>query len=166
MSEIVDKTKHFVSKLLTEELDPKFLYHNLRHTERVVKSTKELLNYYNLGDTENEQLLLAAWFHDVGHINGHEDHEESSCKLASDFLREQGYDQKGIHQVCTLIMATKMYSEPQTLPEEIIRDADMSHFAKRSYWETTDFLKEEFKLKDLSHKLHLKFRIFSWTSFL
>ena len=29
--------------------------------------------------------------------------------------------------------------------EGIIRDADISHFAKKSYWETTDFLKEELK---------------------
>ena len=61
MSEIVEKTKHFVSELLTEELDSRFLYHNLRHTQRVVKSTKELLNYYNLEEVENERLLLAAW---------------------------------------------------------------------------------------------------------
>jgi len=145
MSEIVDKTKHFVSNLLTEELDSKFLYHNLRHTERVVKSTKELLNHYNLDDAKTEQLLLAAWFHDVGHVHGHEGHEENSCRLASNFLKEQGYDQKGIHEVCSLIMATKMCNEPNTLSEQIIRDADMSHFAKRSYWETTDFLKDELK---------------------
>nr|WP_297787117.1 Pycsar system effector family protein [uncultured Allomuricauda sp.] len=145
MSEIVEKTKHFVSKLLTEELDSKFLYHNLRHTQRVVKSTKELLNYYNLEDVENERLLVAAWFHDVGHIKGWEDHEESSCEIATDFLKENDYDSKGIEEVCSLIMATKMYHEPTNLMESIIRDADVSHFAKKSYWETTDFLKDELK---------------------
>tara|TARA_R110000764_G_scaffold1503_1_gene5991 strand:+ start:41546 stop:42739 length:1194 start_codon:yes stop_codon:yes gene_type:complete len=145
MSEIVEKTKHFVSKLLTEKLDSRFLYHNLRHTQRVVKSTKELLNYYNLEEVENERLLLASWFHDVGHIKGWEDHEESSCVIARDFLDKNGYDPKGIEQVCSLIMATKMCKEPSNLLEGIIRDADISHFAKKSYWETTDFLKEELK---------------------
>ena len=145
MSEIVEKTKHFVSKLLTEELDSKFLYHNLRHTERVVKSTKELLNFYKLEEVDNERLLLAAWFHDVGHINGWEDHEESSCEIAKEFLKENDYDAEGIDQVCSLIIVTKMCNEPSNLLEEIIRDADTSHFAKKSYWETTDFLKEELK---------------------
>jgi len=145
MSEIVEKTKHFVSKLLTEKLDSKFLYHNLRHTQRVVKSTKELLNFYKLKEVENERLLLAAWFHDVGHINGREDHEESSCEIAKKFLNENDYDTDGIEQVCSLIMVTKMYNKPSNLMEGIIRDADTSHFAKKSYWETTDFLKQELK---------------------
>ncbi|MBA4744946.1 MAG: HD domain-containing protein [Muricauda sp.] len=145
MSEIVEKTKHFVSKLLTEELDPRFLYHNLRHTQRVVKSTKELLNYYKLERVENERLLLAAWFHDVGHVKGWKDHEENSCEIARDFLGKNGYDPEGIEQVCSLIMVTKMCNEPTNLMEGIIRDADISHFAKKSYWETTDFLKEELR---------------------
>ncbi|NDV15138.1 HD domain-containing protein [Muricauda sp. TY007] len=145
MSEIVEKTKHFVSKLLTEELDSRFLYHNLRHTQRVVKSTKELLNYYNLDEAENERLLLAAWFHDVGHIKGWENHEENSCEIARDFLGKNDYDPEGIEQVCSLIMVTNMCNEPTNLMEGIIRDADISHFAKKSYWETTDFLKEELR---------------------
>ncbi|MEO0571430.1 MAG: Pycsar system effector family protein, partial [Bacteroidota bacterium] len=35
---------------------------------------------------------------------------------------------------------------PTNLMEEIIRDADASHFSQKSYWETTDFLKEELEL--------------------
>ena len=155
MSEIVEKTEHFVSELLTEKLDSRFVYHNLRHTQRVVKSTKELLNYYNLGETENERLLLAAWLHDVGHTKGWENHEENSCIIARDFLQKHGYDPKGIEEVCSLIMVTKMCNEPSNLMEGIIRDADTSHFAKKSYWETTDFLKEELKalgVADYSNK--------------
>ncbi|MBW8242207.1 HD domain-containing protein [Muricauda oceani] len=155
MSEIVEKTEHFVSELLTEKLDSRFVYHNLRHTQRVVKSTKELLNYYNLGETENERLLLAAWLHDVGHTKGWENHEENSCIIARDFLQKNGYDPKGIEEVCSLIMVTKMCNEPSNLMEGIIRDADTSHFAKKSYWETTDFLKEELKalgVADYSNK--------------
>jgi len=41
MSDILQKTEHFVTDLLTNELDANYLYHNLRHTQRVVKSTKE-----------------------------------------------------------------------------------------------------------------------------
>ncbi|HBU76600.1 MAG TPA: phosphohydrolase [Muricauda sp.] len=155
MSEIVEKTEHFVSELLTEELDARFLYHNLRHTQRVVKSTKELLNYYNLSEVENERLMLAAWLHDTGHTKGWENHEENSCEIARDFLQKNDYDPEGIEQVCSLIMVTKMCNEPSNLMEGIIRDADISHFAKKSYWETTDFLKEELKalgVADYSNK--------------
>ncbi len=143
MSEIIEKTETFVIELLEKELNPKFLYHNLRHTQRVVKSTKELLNNYGLTDLENEQLLLAAWFHDTGYTKGVKNHEENSCSIAKDFLTEQQYDSAAIEAICNDIMATKRYHEPSTLREEIIRDADSSHFAQKSYWETTDFLKEE-----------------------
>lgn len=145
MSEIVEKAECFVSEILEKELNPKFLYHNLRHTQRVVKSTKELLNFYNLDDAEVEKLLLTAWFHDTGYTKSTENHEEASCKIATSFLEDNNYDTKDIEQICTCIMATKRYHEPTNLHEEIIRDADASHFAQKSYWETTDFLKEELK---------------------
>ncbi|KQC30992.1 Pycsar system effector family protein [Flagellimonas eckloniae] len=145
MSEIVEKAECFVSEILEKELNPKFLYHNLRHTQRVVKSTKELLNFYNLGEAEVEKLLLTAWFHDTGYTKSTENHEEASCKIATSFLEDNNYDTKDIEQICSCIMATKRYHEPTNLHEEIIRDADASHFAQKSYWETTDFLKEELK---------------------
>lgn len=145
MSEIVEKTERFVTELLSEKLDPRFLYHNLRHTQRVVKSTKELLNFYDLGDEENEWLLLASWLHDIGYIEGPENHEESSANMAASFLKENGYNDTGTKQVCSLILATKMSHEPENLLEEIIRDADISHFAQKSYWETTDYLRDELK---------------------
>ncbi len=150
MSEIVEKAKLFASKLLKNDLDSRFLYHNLRHTQRVVKSTKELLNFYDLTEEEQEKLLLTAWLHDTGYVAGRLNHEEASCKTASDFLKENGYKAADIEEVCRLIMATKRHYEPQTLSEQIIRDADSSHFAKKSYWETTDFLREELKELDVA----------------
>ncbi|PRX56505.1 Pycsar system effector family protein [Flagellimonas meridianipacifica] len=143
MSEIIGKAETHVTELLEKELDPKFLYHNLRHTQRVVKSTKELLNNYDLPELEKEKLVLAAWFHDTGYTKGVNDHEENSCDIAKEFLSEHNYAADAIETICDDIMATKRFYEPQKLSEKIIRDADSSHFAQKSYWETTDFLKEE-----------------------
>ncbi|MCL6267585.1 Pycsar system effector family protein [Flagellimonas myxillae] len=143
MSEIVEKAENFVTEILENQLDSKFLYHNLKHTQRVVKSTKELLNFYNLAPEEEEKLLLTAWFHDTGYTRGVDNHEEASCKIAKDFLVGEQYNTEGIEQICASILATKRYHEPTNLNEEIIRDADASHFSQKSYWETTDFLKEE-----------------------
>ena len=64
MSNILEKTQQFVVELLTNRLDKRFLYHNLRHTQRVVKSTKELLESCSLSNQERELLQLVAWFHD------------------------------------------------------------------------------------------------------
>ncbi|MDT0606683.1 Pycsar system effector family protein [Croceitalea rosinachiae] len=146
MSEIVQKAEDFVTDLLENKLDQNYLYHNLKHTQRVVKSTKELLTFYNLPETENEQVLVAAWFHDTGYTRGTTEHEATSCKIAADFLKEVSYDENNIAHISSIIMATKRHYEPTNLHEEIIRDADASHFAQKSYWETTDYLKEELEL--------------------
>lgn len=150
MPDIVQKTEEFVTDILLNKLDKKFLYHNLKHTQRVVKSTEELLEHYNLSETENEQLMLAAWFHDVGYSQGTENHEEKSCQMARKFFQDENYDADGIATIERLIMATKMGYEPQSLDEEIIRDADASHFGQKSYWQTTGFLREELKLLDIA----------------
>ncbi|WP_350293499.1 Pycsar system effector family protein [uncultured Croceitalea sp.] len=151
MPEIVQKAKDFVTKILEDKLDKKFLYHNLKHTQRVVKSTIELLENHELNDKENEELLVAAWFHDTGYTTGTENHEEASCKIASEFLIKEGWAEDGIKKIGGLIMATKRHHMPQNLQEEILRDADSSHFAQKSYWETTDFLKEELKQLEIAN---------------
>ncbi|MGB5819720.1 MAG: Pycsar system effector family protein [Saonia sp.] len=151
MSEILEKTEAFVTDLLTKKLDSKYLYHNLKHTKRVVKSTKEILNSYNLDEKQNEILLLATWLHDTGYTRGTVEHEESSSAIAKEFLEAQGYDKDAIQMVRNLIVATKRYYEPKTLSEEIIRDADASHFGQKSYWETSDFLREELSLLGIAH---------------
>ncbi|AKA34696.1 Pycsar system effector family protein [Flagellimonas lutaonensis] len=143
MSSIVEKTEAFVSDLLTHELSEKYLYHNLRHTQRVVKNTKELLEHYGLNDSKQELLLLGAWLHDIGYTKGHTKHEEKSCAIAERFLTDQQYDNDKIAEVKKLIMATERHYEPQTLEEEIIRDADASHLGSKSYLETSELLREE-----------------------
>ena len=146
MSNIIEKTKVFATDLLTNSLDPKHLYHNLRHTERVVKSTEELLDAHTLSDEDKEVLILAAWLHDTGYTKGTANHEESSCDIATTFLGKEGYDSKKIQKVTDVIKATKRRYAPVTLLEKIIRDADCSHFGQKSYMETSEYLREELAL--------------------
>lgn len=147
MSDIVQKTEQFAVKILSEKLDPSFLYHNLTHTRRVVKSVHELLGQHQLSDSESQALLLAAWLHDTGYTKGTTDHEEQSCIIAKEFLEGQGAEKKLVEDVCRLIMCTKMDMEPKTLPEKILKDADASHFAKSSYMEISNMLREEWALQ-------------------
>ncbi|MEH6680605.1 MAG: Pycsar system effector family protein [Sediminicola sp.] len=149
MSDILEKTEAFVTDLLSNDLHPDYLYHNLRHTQRVVKSTKELLNFYHPDTKETEALTLAAWFHDTGYTKGRKDHESTSCVIARDFLKKNGQSEESITAVERYIMATKRGYEPQTLSEEIMRDADSSHFAQKSYLETSEMLREELSRMDI-----------------
>jgi len=150
MSDILQKTEQYAVDLLTNQLDSKYRYHNLKHTQRVVKSTKELLNHHELPEEEKEALILTAWLHDTGYTQGSEEHEKSSCVIARKFLKEQGVKESMIKKVETYIMATKRYYEPTSKQEEIIRDADCSHFGKKSYWETAEQLKTELDLLEIA----------------
>jgi len=146
MSEIIAKTEKFVTDLLSQELDPKYLYHNLRHTQRVVKSSEELSNSQDVTKEDKEILLLATWLHDTGYTKGSEGHEENSCLIAREFLGKLGYESKLITKVESCILATKRHHEPVNMLEKIIRDADSSHLAQNSYLETTELLREELSL--------------------
>ena len=146
MTDILGKTEEYVTDLLTDKLDPDYLYHNLRHTQRVVKNTKELVEHYGLKGKESETITLAAWLHDTGYTQGFNNHEEASCKIASKFLKGHRYDETAIQDICKLIMATKRYHEPENLAEEILRDADSSHLSSDSYVETSELLREELSL--------------------
>ncbi|HET8735505.1 MAG TPA: Pycsar system effector family protein [Pricia sp.] len=143
MSDLIKKTEDFVTELLTKQLDPNYLYHNLRHTQRVVKNTKELLDHYTLNATEKGTLTLAAWLHDTGYTQGYENHEAASCKIAEAFLTEKDCEKERIEQIQGLIMATQREYKPQNLMEEIIRDADASHLGSDSFAETSEMLREE-----------------------
>jgi predicted metal-dependent HD superfamily phosphohydrolase len=150
MSDIVEKVKFFATDLLTNSLDPKHLYHNLRHTERVVKSTKELLDAHDLSADDKEVLLLTAWLHDLGYTRATDNHEENSCLISSEFLNKQEYSAEKIQKVTDCIKATKRHHEPKNLLEKIIRDADCSHFAQKSYLETSEYLREELSLFEIA----------------
>lgn len=149
MSDIIEKAEQFANELLSKKLDASFTYHNLTHTKRVVKSVHELLGQHQLNKDDNESLLLAAWLHDTGYTEGIEEHEARSCAIAKKFLGSEGYEKKSIEEVCRLIMSTKMGAVPKTLTEKILKDADASHFAKNSYMETSNLLREEWELQGL-----------------
>jgi len=146
MPDLLSKTEDFATNLLVNELDNNYLYHNLRHTQRVVKSSKELLQFYTLKDNENDAIVLAAWLHDTGYTKGTENHEQQSCEIARQFLEEQKCNLNQIEKVSSLIMATKRGYEPKNLLEEIIRDADASHLGQSSYTDTSEMLRQELSL--------------------
>ncbi|MGB3144007.1 MAG: Pycsar system effector family protein [Maribacter sp.] len=143
MSTIVSQAEDFATQKLSSDSSPSYLYHNLRHTQRVVNSTIELVDGEEVGEKDAEILQVAAWFHDLGYTVSYDNHEEESCALAKEFLRDKKVSEKFIDQVCELIMATKKDYEPNNTMEEIIRDADSSHFSVKNFLATSELLREE-----------------------
>jgi len=151
MSQLIDKTYDYVEKLLTEELPADFLYHNLTHTKRVFKSTKEIIKNSSISEEDTEVLLLTALLHDIGYVKGCENHEERSVEMGTAFLRENNADEAIIDKVSQCVMATRFDVEPTNELERIIRDADASHFAKDYFQEASEFLRLEWKKQGLKN---------------
>jgi len=151
MADILERVNQFVLQLFTEKLPNTFIYHNYNHTQRVVKSTKELIENSEINVKEEQALLLAAWLHDTGYTVKYKGHEEESIKIAEAFLTEENVDTETIKMVKDYIDNTRMSAIPKTLPEKIIKDADSSHLAKEYFEETTEFLRQELRIQNRSN---------------
>ena len=147
MTALVDKAHDHITQLFLEELPTTCLYHNLVHTKRVLKSTKEILVETPLTDEQKEIIHIALLFHDTGYTRGNVDHEERSAEWAGKWLSAQGMDDTFIAEVKRLIMATRMEAKPKDLMEEVIRDADASHFGKEYFQEASEFLRIELRMQ-------------------
>lgn len=158
MDKIIEKTDQFVLNLFKNKLDEIYVYHNYTHTKRVVKSTQEIIDHTEIDVKDQQALLLAAWLHDTGYVEGAHEHEERSAQIAHDFLKKEDVSDDLIQQVQRLIRATKFNGQPTDELEEIIRDADASHFAKDYFKETTALLKKELELRGVANYTNKEWR--------
>lgn len=150
MSKLTETTEEFVFDLFKNELDQTYIYHNYTHTERVVRSLKEILDNIDIDEKDAEILTLAALLHDTGYTRTREGHEEESVKIATDFLEKNEVDSTTIEAVNECIMATKFKDSPKTSLGKIIRDADASHFGKKYFAEASEFLRKELEVQGIA----------------
>ncbi|MEJ2112332.1 MAG: DUF5706 domain-containing protein [Flavobacteriaceae bacterium] len=146
MDNLHKEVEIFVSNLLANKLSHLYVYHNLGHTRRVVKSIQEIIEGENISGADAENLIIAAWFHDTGFVEGCEDHEEKSAEIAKAFLSEKGIDERRIKDISSLILATKMDYEPKTLLEKAICDSDYGHFKDNEFVQISELLRNEWRL--------------------
>ena len=146
MNALLKQTEDYIVTLFKDKLAGTYLYHNYLHTERVVEAATEIADAIDLSKGDKEILMLAAWFHDAGYIDGADNHEKKSCAIAESFLSENSFPKKRTEQVTACIMATKLDHEPKGILEEIIKDADTAHLAKKYYFEANELLRHERRL--------------------
>lgn len=142
---LIQQSEEFVSKLLKDKLSNLYSYHNFNHTQSVVNATKELCDKEKVSTAERELLIVAAWFHDTGYVNGFENHENESVKIASEFLKDKNLSEEFITGVSKLISATAKEYVPQNQLEKIIKDADYIHIISDEYVSTCELLRLELK---------------------
>ena len=142
---LLQETEHYIGEYFAKHISPEYVFHDFEHTVQTVAAARTIGEGFQLDDHEIILLLLATWFHDTGYSEGPKDHEERSCNNADHFLRGKISD-ADLATVMALIRVTKVPQKPQTVLEQIICDADLSHLGMETYWDRTGKLRQEFIL--------------------
>nr|WP_315032866.1 Pycsar system effector family protein [uncultured Chryseobacterium sp.] len=146
---ILHKAKNYVEILFKDKLSSVYFYHNFIHTAYTVNKAEEIMKNTPVSEEDQEKVLVALWFHDTGYIECAKNHEERGVEIMKDFLQQENYPQAYIDDVAKLILATKITHEPQGLLEQIVKDADFSHFAGHDYNDISDALRKEWELTNV-----------------
>lgn len=142
-SEILVSVKAFAENILTN-LPPHYLYHNFAHTSLVVDTTWAIASEMGLSEKATENLLIAAWMHDLGYAKSTTDHETASIEMAQAFLESVDFPAKRIEKVIEYIDATRMPQMPKNEKQMVLCDADFAHCAATDFLEKSENLRLEF----------------------
>jgi predicted metal-dependent HD superfamily phosphohydrolase len=153
-TELVQNARQTAEELLKQIDNSLYCYHNINHTQFVVKNAIEIGSHSGLDKKDIETLVIAAWFHDVGYASGGAPgHEERGMEAAKIFLEENGVGKNRIEKVIGCIKATQMPQNPQNILEEVLCDADLANLGSEEFMIFSENLRKEFihlKNKNLS----------------
>jgi uncharacterized protein len=119
---------------LRNELPEHLPYHSVEHIEDVCTVAEHIGREENISEHEIKLLLTAARFHDAGFIFSPENHEETSCRIATETLPAYHYETADIELICGMIMATKIPQSPKSHLEEILADADLDYLGRDDFF--------------------------------
>lgn len=141
--ELLDQIKAHVAISFQTQSDNRLLYHNLVHTEQVVKAVVKIGNHYKLSDQDFFIVNAAAWFHDTGYLTSFEHHEATGAASSREFLAAKGVEPAVIDAIANCILATKMPQHPVSLLEQIVCDADLFHLGGSDFKERNKLMRKE-----------------------
>ncbi|MEM8926658.1 MAG: HD domain-containing protein [Bacteroidota bacterium] len=144
---IVLRAAVVVAQRIIAEQPKNRVFHNLHHTLTVLEGAGRIGRAENLTEEELEMVLLAAVFHDLGHIECYSGHEEASKRLANEWLIEQNYPKDRITTILGCIGATKIPQDPKNILEQVVCDADLVHLSFESYPIYREMLRSEWELE-------------------
>ena len=139
-----EQVKHFSLAFFNAPENQYLPYHNLVHTEGVVKAAIQIGNHYQLDDHDFFIVLAAAWFHDMGYFSADPaNHEKTGAEKAGIFLKDLDVDEQTITKVQECIRATRLPQSPANLLEQIVCDADMFHLGTDEFQERNKLMRKE-----------------------
>lgn len=141
------RVEEHLRRFFASQEDHSFVYHDLSHTEGVVKAAAQIANHYQLTERDFFIVMTAAWFHDTGYFEDYEHHETRSAELAGEFLQRESVDDATIQTVKGCILATRMPQAAQNRLEEIVCDADLFHLGTAEFADKNKLMRKEAEAK-------------------
>ena len=143
-STILEQAQHYVRNYFDHHVIENLYYHNIKHTEQVVEAATQIAQHYQLNDADFFTVSIAAWFHDIGYLNGGaKGHEERGARMAQAYLEGTGVEQSVIEDVSRCIIATQLPQRAVGLTEQILCDADLFHLGTDAFSERNKLMRKE-----------------------
>jgi uncharacterized protein len=138
--------KQYALQRLEDELAATLTYHSVAHTrDRVVPAAERIAQLEGIRAPEALLVSTAAWFHDLGYIERHEDNEIVGVRIAQKILPKFKYSVEQIRVISNIIMATRLPQTPHNLLESIMADADFESFGSEDFLEQMAAIRNEFE---------------------
>jgi predicted metal-dependent HD superfamily phosphohydrolase len=161
-TELILKARILAENTFAGKVFEKHNFHNLFHTQEVVRAAEIIGLKSELNEDELESVMIAAWLHDIGYEQGSQDHEAVAAARAKKMLEEAGAAVKKVSDVVEAIESTKMPQQPRSIVSKVLCDADLYHLSTEKCDENGEKLRDEWKslgFKDMQDTEWLQFNL-------
>jgi predicted metal-dependent HD superfamily phosphohydrolase len=147
-TDLLEKAIAHVKAVLERDHQPWAAYHGIDHTLETAENCKEIAGALQFDPESLDILLFAAWFHDIGYVEGVDGHERRSMERAEAFLRKEGCPEEFTRRVVSAIRATKIPQDPRDIVDAALCDADVMHLGKESFFSRSALLRQEMENRE------------------
>jgi len=143
------------SRILREEVPKRCTcnYHNPDHTLDPLCGVIAMANFYaeeeGVSEIERELVSVMSAFHDTGFLEQDKNNEPIGARIAGEVLPKIRYTPQEISIIQNGILATTIPTNPKSLLEMIICDADVDNLGRDDFLEKNELVRKELKIDDL-----------------
>jgi len=135
--------RNFIISKLKAELSDDLFYHSIEHTLNVENAVQKYAKLEGLDEISILRIRTAALFHDSGFLIEYDNNEAIGVKILTKYAPDFGFEASDLKIISTIILATNNQTEPQTLSEKILCDADHDYLGRQDYHHVADKLYQE-----------------------
>lgn len=140
---LITKARAFAEETFNNTVFDRLTYHNLAHTRDVVNAAEIVGRESALSPDEMESVIVAAWLHDIGYVNGGHDHEATAAEMAQQLLAQWGAPARKAMEVADAIRSTRMPQQPENMVSKVLCDADLFRLSQDDHLRHSHKLREE-----------------------